>query len=193
MKKSQLALTRYYFFCQCCTGGSGGSVQSGGEGGTALVFFVGGCTYSEIAALRFLTSRVDQGEVNYLKRQLFIDYLENRMYVEYLNHVFDITQKRIKMQQCIPSQDDALQNVGEKVFIFLMNNVTVIIFAIILYCFNIIVCCMNQGMCLMASVFYRRSGVHDSNNKDIKWKFISSVTFGRTCPIVVKHEYGKLY
>lgn len=42
-------------------GGSGGSVQSGLEGGTALVFFIGGCTYSEIAALRFLSSRVDQG------------------------------------------------------------------------------------------------------------------------------------
>lgn len=44
-------------------GGSGGSVQSGVEGGTALVFFIGGCTYSEIAALRFLSSRVDQGKV----------------------------------------------------------------------------------------------------------------------------------
>ncbi|XP_037796151.1 vacuolar protein sorting-associated protein 33A-like [Penaeus monodon] len=46
--------------------GSGGSVQSGGEGGTALVFFIGGCTYSEIAALRFLTSRVDQGGPEYV-------------------------------------------------------------------------------------------------------------------------------
>ncbi|KAK8743146.1 hypothetical protein OTU49_001558 [Cherax quadricarinatus] len=46
--------------------GSGGSVQSGGEGGTALVFFIGGCTYSEIAALRFLTTRVDQGGPEYV-------------------------------------------------------------------------------------------------------------------------------
>ncbi|XP_045606207.1 vacuolar protein sorting-associated protein 33A [Procambarus clarkii] len=46
--------------------GSGGSVQSGSEGGTALVFFIGGCTYSEIAALRFLTSRVDQGGPEYV-------------------------------------------------------------------------------------------------------------------------------
>lgn len=46
--------------------GSGGSVQSGLEGGTALVFFIGGCTYSEIAALRFLSSRVDQGGPEYI-------------------------------------------------------------------------------------------------------------------------------
>ncbi|XP_071512987.1 vacuolar protein sorting-associated protein 33A isoform X2 [Panulirus ornatus] len=46
--------------------GSGGSVQSGVEGGTALVFFIGGCTYSEIAALRFLSSRVDQGGPDYV-------------------------------------------------------------------------------------------------------------------------------
>ncbi|KAG0729931.1 Vacuolar protein sorting-associated protein 33A [Chionoecetes opilio] len=46
--------------------GSGGSVQSGLEGSTALVFFIGGCTYSEIAALRFLSSRVDQGGPEYI-------------------------------------------------------------------------------------------------------------------------------
>ncbi|XP_066982129.1 vacuolar protein sorting-associated protein 33A isoform X1 [Macrobrachium rosenbergii] len=46
--------------------GSGGSVQSGTDGGTALVFFIGGCTYSEIAALRFLSSRVDQGGPEYV-------------------------------------------------------------------------------------------------------------------------------
>ena len=45
---------------------SGGSIQSAGEGGTALVFFIGGCTYSEIAALRFLNSKVDQGGPEYV-------------------------------------------------------------------------------------------------------------------------------
>ncbi|CAL4184387.1 unnamed protein product, partial [Meganyctiphanes norvegica] len=46
--------------------GSGGSVQSGSEGGTCLVFFIGGCTYSEVAALRFLSQKVDQGGPEYV-------------------------------------------------------------------------------------------------------------------------------
>lgn len=45
-------------------------MSSSGEGGTALVFFIGGCTYSEISALRFLSSRGDQGEA--AKVNLFV-------------------------------------------------------------------------------------------------------------------------
>lgn len=78
----------YILLIFCYLGGSGGSVQSGGEGGTALVFFIGGCTYSEIAALRFLTSRVDQGKVYNEKRVLFILYIENMKYVEYQDYIF---------------------------------------------------------------------------------------------------------
>ena len=38
------------------------------------MFFIGGCTYSEIAALRFLSSRVDQGR-GFVNLLLFFNLL----------------------------------------------------------------------------------------------------------------------
>ncbi|MCL4118322.1 UNVERIFIED_CONTAM: hypothetical protein GTU68_044659 [Idotea baltica] len=47
--------------------GSGSSIQSiAGEPSTALICFIGGCTYSEVAALRFLSSKIDQGGPEYV-------------------------------------------------------------------------------------------------------------------------------
>ncbi|XP_076028832.1 vacuolar protein sorting-associated protein 33A-like [Oratosquilla oratoria] len=69
--------------------GSGGSMQSTSEGSTALVFFIGGCTYSEVAALRFLGTKVDQGGPDYLigttkliNGSAFLNTLSEKLQVE---------------------------------------------------------------------------------------------------------------
>ena len=65
MKKKNSNISYIFIGHQNSHGSFNSSSSRGGQSCLTLVFFIGGITYSEISALRFLTSEVNDG-IEYL-------------------------------------------------------------------------------------------------------------------------------